>query len=157
MFPEIVFPNTEFLPPELILKREGAIGQLGDTVLLDEFVTASEITGAFEWITTDSIEPPNPTGGVAIERFEGKAGLRVPIDETERYQAHPLPPTVSINIIPQGVSVSGLREIAELEYPYEFIRAYSHVEIGGTVFEPLTDTNNNLDPVDSLRAIPGAM
>ena len=51
--------------------------------------------------------------------------MRVPIDETERYQAYPLPPTVSIDIVPEGLSVSGLSEIAELEYPYESIWDFS--------------------------------
>ena len=104
-------------PPEnLTLQREGILKTVGGRVLLDEFVIESAVTGLFGWSASSSY---NPAGVSPVHNGTGTVDIRVPPNETERYQNYALPPTVAMEDRPEGLRVSGLNEIAELEYLYD--------------------------------------
>ena len=152
-----MFPITANLPDgvpplNLTLEREGVLEQVGDTALLDEFVTQSFITGRFEWRTKSSKKFASNL--ITTERLEGTATMSIPVDQLEHYQDFALPPTVSIETVPKGLRLIGLNEVAELEYQYESIWDIDSFVLAGVLQEDQTLTGIGFGDVPHSR---GAM
>ncbi len=141
------FPTSDafpgFPPPHLTLKRQGSLEQAGSAMLLDEFVTDSMVSGTFDWQNSGSQAPAD--GAMPTQQFAGTVAMAIPFDQLERYQDHALPSTVFMDTVPEGLRLHGLKEIAELEYPYEsswtfteafmegmppFVTPFTHYSIG---------------------------
>ena len=97
------------------LSREGVLTPQADGVVVDETVTASVITGSFNFRTGRSTPPLGPV----IDQLTGTWRAEVAADDRSQYQSHPLPPEVEIHFETDGVRLDGLRALGDLPYSYE--------------------------------------
>jgi PKD repeat protein len=97
------------LIPRPPLRREGVLSGVGSNVRLTERVAQSEGASSWTWSLT------NPDGSLP-RTGDRQAFWSVAASERERYRDYALPSTVTIDNQQGGITLSGLKAVAELAY-----------------------------------------